>query len=85
MRGINVLKPLTGLVSCTFIDYVKHKLPYNIKDVNDNGVIEIDVVSQIELKSAGCFPVLLIVFTIFCQVFKRIVIDIVACTFKYVF
>jgi hypothetical protein len=65
MRGVDVLKPLTGLVSCTFVDYVEYKLPRNIEDVDDNGVIEIDVVSQIELKSAGCFPVLLAVFAIF--------------------
>jgi hypothetical protein len=29
---------------------VENRLPVNIEDVDDNGVIEIDVVSQIELK-----------------------------------
>jgi hypothetical protein len=45
MRDINVLKPLTGLISYTFINYVKYKLSCNIKDINDNGIIKINVIS----------------------------------------
>jgi hypothetical protein len=66
MRGADILQPLAGLVSCTFVNYVKHRLPRNIEDVDDNGVVEVNVVSQVELESAGCFPMLLAVFTVFC-------------------
>jgi hypothetical protein len=64
---------------------VKYKLPRNIKDVDDNGVVEVNVVSQVELESAGCFLMLLIVFAVFCQVFERIIVDVVLCSFEHVF
>jgi hypothetical protein len=85
MRGADILQPLAGLVSCTFVNYVKHKLPRNIKDVDDNGVVEVNVVSQVELESARCFPMLLAMFVIFCQVFERIMVDVVLCSFEHVF
>jgi hypothetical protein len=85
MRGADILQLLAGLVSCTFVNYVKHKLPRNIEDVDDNRVVEVNVVSQVELESAGCFLMLLAMFAIFCQVFERIIVDVVPCSFEHVF
>lgn len=45
MGNADVLKPLAGLISCSFVDYVEYRFPRNIEDVDDNGIIEIDVVS----------------------------------------
>jgi hypothetical protein len=66
MRGVDILQLLAGLVSCTFVNYVKHRLPCNIEDVDDNGVVKVNVVSQVELESAGYFLMLLAIFAVFC-------------------
>jgi hypothetical protein len=51
MYYINILKPLTGLISSTLVNDVKYKLPGNIENVNDNRVIKVNVVFKVELKS----------------------------------
>jgi hypothetical protein len=48
---INVLKLLTNLVSSAFIDNIKYKFVKDIENVNDYRVIEIDIISQIELET----------------------------------
>ena len=50
----DILKPLAGLVSCAFVDYVKHRLSSDI-NVDDYRVIEIDVQSlQWTLSRRSC-------------------------------
>jgi hypothetical protein len=44
VRGANVLKPLAGLVSCIFVDYMEYRLPYNIEDIDNNKIIKVNVV-----------------------------------------
>ncbi len=45
MCWTDVLKPLAGLISSAFVDDVEHGFSVDIKDVDDYGVIEVDVVS----------------------------------------
>ena len=45
MGGADILKPLAGLIPRSFVDYVEYRFPRNVEDVDDDGVIEIDVVS----------------------------------------
>jgi hypothetical protein len=47
----DILKPLAGLISSAFVDYVEHRFPRYIEDINDNRVVEIDVVFEVESKS----------------------------------
>jgi hypothetical protein len=46
----DILKPLAGLISGALVDDVKHRLPGDIEDVDDNRVIEVDVVFEVELE-----------------------------------
>jgi hypothetical protein len=46
----NVLKPFTGLVSGSFVDYIEDRFTINIKHINDNRVIKIDIVFEVKLK-----------------------------------
>jgi hypothetical protein len=48
----NILKPFTGLISSSFVDYIKDKFAINIKHINDNKVVEIDIVLKVKLESA---------------------------------
>jgi hypothetical protein len=47
----NVLEPFTGLVSSSFVDYIKDKFTINVKHINNNKVIEIDIVLKVKLES----------------------------------
>jgi hypothetical protein len=85
MRSANILQLLASLISCTFVNYIKYKLSYNIEDIDNNGIVKVNVVLQVELESAKCFFILLTMFAIFYQVFERIIIDIVLCSFEHVF
>jgi hypothetical protein len=48
---INVLKLLTSLISSTFINDIKYKFVKDIENVNNYKVIEINIISQIELET----------------------------------
>jgi hypothetical protein len=52
MLSANVLKLFTGLVSGSFVDYIKDKFTINVKHINDNKVIKIDIILEVKLKSA---------------------------------
>jgi hypothetical protein len=52
MLSANVLKPFTGLVSGSFVDYIKDKFAINVKHINDNRVVKIDIVLEVKLESA---------------------------------
>jgi hypothetical protein len=47
----DVLEPLAGLVSSAFVDDMEHKFARDIENVNDYRVVEINIVSQIELET----------------------------------
>jgi hypothetical protein len=47
----NILELFTSLISGSFVDYIKDKFTINIKHINDNRVIEIDIVLKVKLKS----------------------------------
>jgi len=47
----NVLKLFTSLVSGSFVDYIKDKFTINVKHINNNKVVKIDIVFKAKLKS----------------------------------
>jgi hypothetical protein len=47
----DILEPLASLVSSAFVDDMEHRFARNIENVDDYRVVEIDIVSQIELKT----------------------------------
>ena len=53
MDYTNILESLIGLVSSTFINNIKYKFIKDIKNINNNRVIEINIISQIKLKLSG--------------------------------
>jgi len=56
------------VVFSTFIDYIKHGLPGDIEDIDDNREIEAYIVSQVKSKSSRGYSVLLIVFIVLREV-----------------
>jgi hypothetical protein len=52
MLSANVLELFTGLISGSFIDYIEDKFAINVKHINDNRVIEIDIILEVKLESA---------------------------------
>jgi hypothetical protein len=77
----NILEPLAYLISGAFIDHVKDWLSGDVENVDDYRVVEVDVVSQVELKSSGWLAVLLAVLAVLCEVFKGAFINVIACLF----
>ena len=53
MDYINILELLAGLISSTFINNIEYRFTRDIENINNNRVIEINIVSQIELKLSG--------------------------------
>ena len=47
-----VLEPSTSLIACPFIDDMKDWFSFNVEDINDDGVVEIDIVTEFEFESA---------------------------------
>jgi hypothetical protein len=66
---IDILKPLTGLILSAFINNVEYKFIKDIKNINDNRVIEIDVVFQVKLELFKRLAVFLTMLIIFRKVF----------------
>jgi hypothetical protein len=52
MGNADILKPLTGLISSAFIDYIEYKFPSYIEDIDNNQVIEVNVIFEVESESA---------------------------------
>jgi hypothetical protein len=52
MLSANVLELFIGLISGSFVDYIEDRFAINVKHINDNRVIEIDIVFKVKLKSA---------------------------------
>jgi len=50
MLSANILKLFTGLISGSFVDYIKDKFTINVKHINDNRVVKIDIVFKVKLK-----------------------------------
>ena len=51
MLSANVLELFTSLVSGSFVDYIKDKFTINVKHINNNKVVKIDIVFKAKLKS----------------------------------
>jgi len=47
----NVLELFTSLVSGSFVDYIKDRFTINVKHINDNRVVKIDIILEVKLKS----------------------------------
>ena len=84
MGYINILEPLAGLVSSAFVDDVEHRFAGDIENIDDNRVIEIDVVSQVELELSGRLVIFLVVLIVFRKVFQSSSINIVPYSFEYI-
>ena len=50
MFSANVLELFTSLVSGSFVDYIEDKFTVNVKYVDDNRVVEIDIILKVKLK-----------------------------------
>jgi hypothetical protein len=48
---------------------MKHRLPGDIEDIDDNREIEAHVVSQVESELSRGYSILLTVFVVLCEVF----------------
>jgi hypothetical protein len=81
---IDILEPLAGLVSSAFVNNVEHKFARDIENIDNNRVIEIDVVSQVELELSRRLAIFLAMFIIFYKVFQSSFINVVPCSFKHV-
>ena len=84
MGCTDILEPLAGLVSSAFVDDVEHRFAGDIENIDDNRVIEIDVVSQVELESSGRLAIFLAVLTVFRKVFQSSSVNVVPCSFEHV-
>ena len=51
MLSANILKLFTSLISGSFVDYIKDKFTINVKHINDNKVVKIDIVLEVKLES----------------------------------
>ena len=51
MLSANVLELFTGLVSGSFVDYIEDRFTINIKHINNNRVVKIDIVFKVKLES----------------------------------
>jgi hypothetical protein len=52
MLRTDILKPSASLISSAFVDDMENGLATNIHDIDYDGVVEIDVVTERELESA---------------------------------
>jgi hypothetical protein len=50
--SINILELLASLISSALIDNVEYKFAINIEDIDNNGVIEIDIIFKVEFESS---------------------------------
>ena len=81
MLCTDILEPSASLISSSFVDNVQNRLPVNIEDIDNNGVVEIDIVSQVELELTRRLAVSLAIFAVFRKVFQGFLIDVMACSF----
>jgi hypothetical protein len=80
----NILESLAGLVSSAFVDDMEYRFAGDIENIDDNRVIEIDIISQIELELSGRLVIFLVVLIVFRKVFQSSSINIVPCSFEYI-
>jgi hypothetical protein len=72
------------LVSSAFIDNVEYRFAGNIENINNNRVIEINIISQIELELSGQLAIFLAVLIVFRKVFQSSSVNIIPCSFEYI-
>jgi hypothetical protein len=78
---INILKLLPSLILSAFIDYIQNKLFRNVKDINNNREIKVNIIFKVKCKLFKQLAVFLIVFIIFNKIFKSFIVNIIACLF----
>ena len=69
MYYINILKLLINLISSAFINNIKDKLFKDIKNINNNRVIKVNIIFKVKFGSFKQLIILLIIFIIFYKVF----------------
>jgi len=52
------------MVFSAFVDHIEHRLPGDIKDIDDNREIKAYIVSQVKSKLSRGYSILLIVFVV---------------------
>jgi hypothetical protein len=78
---INILKLLSSLILSAFIDYMQNKLFRNVKDINNNKEIKVNIIFKVKCKLFKQLAVFLIVFIILNKIFKSFIVNIIACLF----
>jgi len=46
----NILELFASLVPGSFVDYIEYKFTINVKYINDNKVVKIDIILKVKLK-----------------------------------
>jgi len=46
----NILKLFASLVPGSFVDYIEYRFTINVKYINDNRVVEIDIIFKVKLE-----------------------------------
>ena len=50
MFSANILELFASLVPGSFVDYIEYRFTINVKYINDNRVIKIDIILEVELE-----------------------------------
>ena len=50
MFSANILELFASLVPSSFVDYIKYKFTINVKYINDNRVVKIDIILKRKLE-----------------------------------
>jgi hypothetical protein len=72
------------LISSALINDIEYKFAVNIEDINNNGVIKIDIVFKVEFESFKRLAIFLAMFIVFHEVFERSSINVMISSFKHV-
>jgi hypothetical protein len=78
---INILKLLSSLILSAFIDYMQNKLFRNVKDINNNKEIKVNIIFKVKCKLFKQLAVFLIVFIILNKILKSFIVNIIAYSF----
>ena len=84
MGYTDISEPLAGLVLSAFVDNVEYRFARDIENINNNRVIEINIISQVELELSGRLAVFLAVLIIFRKVFQSSSINVMPYSFEHV-
>ena len=74
----DIVEPSTGLVSGAFVNDMEDWFSVDVEDIDDNGVVKVNVVLQGKTESSGGSAVLLAVFAVLRKVVEGVSINVVA-------